>query len=38
VQGFGAGTLSSVAYVAVARGYPETLRPRLLARSRITSR
>ena len=31
VQGFGAGCLSAVAYVAVARGYPEALRPRLLA-------
>jgi MFS family permease len=31
VQGFGAGCLISVAYVAVARGYPERLRPRLMA-------
>ena len=31
VQGFGAGCLGAVAYVAVARGYPEALRPRLLA-------
>jgi MFS family permease len=31
VQGFGAGCLISVAYVAVARGYPEHLRPRLMA-------
>src|SRR5712691_9464113 len=31
LQGFGAGCLSAVAYVAVARGYPESLRPRLLA-------
>lgn len=31
VQGFGAGFISAVAYVAVARGYHERLRPRLLA-------
>jgi MFS family permease len=31
LQGFGAGSLSAIAYVAVARGYPERLRPRLLA-------
>jgi MFS family permease len=31
VQGFGAGSLIAVAYVAVARGYPEPLRPRLMA-------
>ena len=31
LQGFGAGGLSAIAYVAVARGYPERLRPRLLA-------
>jgi MFS family permease len=31
VQGLGAGALTAVAYVAVARGYPEALRPRLLA-------
>ena len=31
VQGFGAGALGAIAYVAVARGYPEGLRPRLLA-------
>jgi MFS family permease len=31
VQGLGAGALGSIAYVAVARGYPEALRPRLLA-------
>lgn len=31
VQGFGAGSLFAISYVAVARGYPETLRPRLLA-------
>ena len=31
LQGFGGGSLGAVAYVAVARGYPERLRPRLLA-------
>jgi MFS family permease len=31
VMGFGAGCLIGVAYVAVARGYPESLRPRLMA-------
>ena len=31
LQGFGAGCLSAVAYVAVARGYRAKLRPRLLA-------
>jgi len=31
LQGFGGGSLGAVAYVAVARGYPEQLRPRLLA-------
>ena len=31
VQGFGAGCLSAVSYVTVARAYPERLRPRLLA-------
>jgi MFS family permease len=31
VQGFGAGSLIAVAYVVVARGYPENLRPRLMA-------
>src|SRR5215471_393211 len=31
LQGFGAGGLSAIAYVAVARGYPDRLRPRLLA-------
>jgi len=31
IQGFGAGSLIAVAYVAVARGYPEPLRPRLMA-------
>ena len=31
VQGFGAGSLIAIAFVAVARGYPESLRPRLMA-------
>src|SRR6266542_624937 len=31
VQGFGAGGISSVAYVAIGRGYPESARPRMLA-------
>jgi MFS family permease len=31
LQGFGGGCLSAVAYFVVARGYPEPLRPRLLA-------
>lgn len=31
VQGFGAGVLSSVAYVSIGRGYPESLKPRMLA-------
>src|SRR5437588_10657676 len=31
VQGFGAGALSAVAYVSVGRGYPEALRPRMMA-------
>lgn len=31
VQGLGAGLASAVAYVAVGRGYPEALRPRMLA-------
>jgi MFS family permease len=31
LQGFGAGSLSAIAFVAVARGYPRRLRPRLLA-------
>jgi MFS family permease len=30
-QGFGSGSLGAIAYVAVARGYPPALRPRLLA-------
>ena len=31
VQGFGAGAISAVAYVAVGRGYPAALKPRMLA-------
>ena len=31
LQGVGAGVIQSLAYVAVARGYPEHLRPRMLA-------
>jgi MFS family permease len=31
VQGFGSGTLIAAAYVAVARRYPEPLRPRVMA-------
>jgi MFS family permease len=31
VQGFGAGILSSLAYVCIGRGYPEQARPRMLA-------
>lgn len=31
VQGFGAGFISSVAYAAIGRAYPEDLRPRMLA-------
>lgn len=31
LQGFGGGSLGAVAYMAVARGYPASLRPRLLA-------
>jgi MFS family permease len=31
VQGFGSGVISSVAYAIVARGYPESIRPRMLA-------
>jgi MFS family permease len=31
LQGFGGGTLGAIAYVAIARGYPASLRPRLLA-------
>lgn len=31
VQGLGAGALPAIAYVALGRGYPEDLRPRMLA-------
>jgi MFS family permease len=31
VQGLGAGIIGSVAYVAVGRGYPEAVKPRMLA-------
>lgn len=31
VQGLGAGGISSVSYVAIGRGYPEQVRPRMLA-------
>jgi MFS family permease len=31
LQGFGGGSLASLAYVAIARGYPERLRARMLA-------
>lgn len=31
VQGFGAGIIASVAYVCVGRGYPEEVKPRMLA-------
>jgi MFS family permease len=31
VQGLGAGGISTVAYVAIGRGYPEATRPRMLA-------
>jgi len=31
LQGLGAGAMGTLAYLAVARGYPEPLRPRLLA-------
>jgi MFS family permease len=31
LQGLGAGSMGTLAYLAVARGYPEPLRPRLLA-------
>ncbi|KPV51816.1 hypothetical protein SE17_19070, partial [Kouleothrix aurantiaca] len=33
VQGFGSGVISSVAYVSIGRGYPEALKPRMLAMS-----
>lgn len=31
VQGLGAGVISAVAYAAIARGYPEAMKPRMLA-------
>jgi MFS family permease len=31
VQGFGAGVISSVAYIGIGRGYPESAKPRMLA-------
>ncbi len=31
IQGLGAGALPAIAYVALGRGYPEQLRPRMLA-------
>jgi MFS family permease len=31
VQGFGAGLIASVAFVSVGHGYPETVKPRMLA-------
>lgn len=31
IQGFGGGFVSSVAYVAIGRGYPEAARPQMLA-------
>ena len=31
VQGLGAGAISSIAYVAIARGYPASAQPRMLA-------
>jgi MFS family permease len=31
IQGLGAGFISSIAYVAIGRGYPEAVRPRMLA-------
>jgi MFS family permease len=31
VQGFGAGVISSVAYIGIGRGYPEATKPRMLA-------
>lgn len=31
IQGSGAGVISSVAYAAIGRGYPESLKPRMLA-------
>jgi MFS family permease len=31
VQGFGAGIISSTAYIVIGRGYPESTKPRMLA-------
>lgn len=31
IQGLGSGVIGAVAYVIIARGYPESLRPRMLA-------
>jgi MFS family permease len=31
IQGFGAGAISSVAYIGIGRGYPEEAKPRMLA-------
>jgi MFS family permease len=31
IQGFGAGSVPAAAYVAIGRGYPESLRPRMFA-------
>ena len=31
VQGFGAGAVPSIGYVAIGRSYPEALRPRMFA-------
>ncbi|MGH2613996.1 MAG: MFS transporter [Thermomicrobiales bacterium] len=31
LQGFGGGAIAAIAYVAISRGYPESLRPRMLA-------
>jgi MFS family permease len=31
IQGFGAGAIGSVAYVAIGRGFPEAAKPRMLA-------
>jgi MFS family permease len=31
LQGFGAGAITSIAYVCIARGYPDALRPRMMA-------
>ena len=31
LQGLGAGVIGSIAYVAIARGYPDALKPQMLA-------